>query len=253
VAYLFAVRVRQPILLTSFLLPQKKFWVEVKPTHCPEKKHFMVIHDDGVAATANPESATFPDSCQVSLYMPDATLLHEKTGIIVGVRDSVTQQYKVLLQDQELIQKCGQTIVTAVEDSMRWKQPDDDSSAAKSYFNNHKSKKLPSRPYIPKSTQNEKTSNSRPSFASPETMITGCAPPLCGGPASPDNLRSQLAPPAGSTRCTAAEPPVSPIRSVFGSSCLCCFQNVMSQLFSDLLNTPLALVLKLHLSAKRTP
>jgi hypothetical protein len=192
---------------------QKKFWVEVKPTHCPEKKHFMVVHDDGVAATANPESATFPDSCQISLHMPDASLLHAKTGTIIGVRDAVTQLYKVQLQDQEVIKNYGQTIVSAAEDNMRWKQLDDESPAAKAYCNHHKSKKLPSRPFIPKPAQNGAASCSRPSFASPETMITGSVPQSIGGLASPGSVRSPLRASASAGRITAAEPPASPIRS----------------------------------------
>ena len=95
------------------ILIQKKFWVEVKPVGCKEKKPFMVIHDDGVSATANPESATFPDSCQVTLNLPHAKLLHEKQGMIVGVRDPISNRYDVQLQHEADIKAWGNTIFKA--------------------------------------------------------------------------------------------------------------------------------------------
>ena len=81
----------------------------------------MVIHDEGVKmATANPETATFPDSCQVSLNWPDAALLHTKEGTIVGVPDPVTKKYQVQLKDEGTIKAWGSTLVPADEDQIKW-------------------------------------------------------------------------------------------------------------------------------------
>jgi hypothetical protein len=183
------------IQLILFHRSQKKFWVEVKPSGCPEKKLFMVIHDDGVAATANPESATFPDSCEVSLHMPDADLLHKKEGIIVGVRHPVTQQYQVQLQDEQIRNAFGRMIVRAGEDSLRWRnQRGNSSSAAKAYSND---KELPTRPYIPPKNASDFTS------PTPNTKATGYGPPLSVNLASPVIQRRQLAS-ADSSNCITA-------------------------------------------------
>ncbi len=186
------------IQLTLFHRSQKKFWVEVKPSGCAEKKLFMVIHDDGVAATANPESATFPDSCEVSLHMPDAALLNNKVGTIVGVRDPVTKQYQVQLKDdndniEEIRNSYGRMIVRAGEDCLRWNRPANCSPEAK---------KFPARPYIP--PQNASNHQSCLVSLTPNTKATGYGPPPSANPASPVMQRKQLASDDSSNSVTAS-------------------------------------------------
>jgi hypothetical protein len=175
-----------PVFHTTF--PQKKFWVEVKPSGCAEKQHFMVIHDDGVTATANPESATFPDCCQVVLNWPDASLLHQQPGSIVGVRDPVTNRYQVQLQDPKTITALGCTIVHAEEDKIKWKLVENSSETLNQTYKSYtvdkigNFRKLPTRPYI------ETTASQ---FLSPSTTASGSSlpSPLL---ASPPYQRSQL-------------------------------------------------------------
>lgn len=157
---------------------EKKFWVEVKPPGCTEKKHFMVVHDDGVAATANSESATFPDSCQVTLNLPDAELLHKKQGTIVGARDPVCKQYQVQLQDKQTIESWGSTIVKVSEAQMKWHEPESkpesQSEKEKEYVGTSKNSKLPSRPFIHKTSANQNCNSTKAqvSFVSPSTLAT---------------------------------------------------------------------------------
>jgi hypothetical protein len=136
----------------------------------------MVIHDDGVAATANPESATFPDFCQVTLNLPDAEILHKKQGTIVGARDPVSKQYQVQLQDKSTIESWGSTIVKVSEAQMKWHEPKPESQSEKEkeYVGTSKNSKLPSRPFICKTfaNQNCNSTKAQVSFVSPSTLAT---------------------------------------------------------------------------------
>jgi hypothetical protein len=209
-----------PLLLIPFVLLQKKFWVEVKPVNSKEKKLFMVVHDDGVTATANPESATFPDTCEVELNMADAELLHEKKGIIIGVRNPDTNLYRVQLHRQgqeETIDKWGSPIVEAKENELKWNtvrpgaqkteteqptvvnivRPDAQKTEAeqatetaeRAYLriphnnNPSKQKKLPARPTFSlfnAVAHNGNSTNSQIPFVSPHT-VASIAPPAGGG------------------------------------------------------------------------
>ena len=180
----------------------------------------MVIHDEGVKlATANPETATFPDKCKVSLNFPDAELLHKKEGTIVGIRDPVTKKYQVQLADEDCIKAWGSTIVNADEDEIRWiarptesteiQNSKDHEYSGKDKAGNFKS--LPTRPYISQPTTQASAARSghansshsnKASFVSPPTLATeGQHPPV---PASPPQQRQQLACPSStsSTRPT---------------------------------------------------
>lgn len=183
----------------------------------------MVIHDEGVKlATANPETATFPDKCKVSLNFPDAESLHKKEGTIVGVRDPVTKKYQVQLADEDFIKAWGSTIVNADEDEIRWipqsnwptESTEIQNSKDHEYAGNDKAgkpKSLPTRPYISKPTTQASAARSghansshsnQASFVSPPTLATeGQHPPA---PASPPQQRQQLACPSStsSTRPT---------------------------------------------------
>jgi hypothetical protein len=225
-----------PFLLTPFILPQKKFWVEVKPPGCTEKKHFMVIHDDGVAATANPESATFPDFCQVTLNLPDAEILHKEQGTIVGARDPVSKQYQVQLHNKETIESWGSRIVKVSEAQMKWHQPEpkneSQSEKEKEYVGTNKNSKLPSRPFISKTfaNQNCNSTKAQVSFVSPDTLGTEGFrkdTPATGlnrlkdtpAPASPPPQRSLLSSPSSrqgiSTCCLLASFSISNCLQVF--------------------------------------
>jgi hypothetical protein len=204
------------LLLIPFVLLQKKFWVEVKPVNSKEKKLFMVVHDDGVTATANPESATFPDTCEVELNMADAGLLHQKKGIIIGVRNPETNLYRVQLhrqEQEETIDKWGSPIVEAKENELKWNtvRPDAQKTETeqateteRAYLripnnnNPSKQKKLPARPtfnLFNAVAHNGNSTNSQIPFVSPHTMAS-IAPPAGGGLAdacpSPLQPRSQL-------------------------------------------------------------
>ena len=171
----------------------------------------MVIHDEGVKmATANPETATFPDSCQVILNWPDAALLHTKDGTIVGVRDPVTKKYQVQLKDEATIKAWGSTLVPADEDQIKWipqdKWPKELTEVQNlkdlEYAGNDKANKpksLPTRPYILQ-TSAARPGNANPSqsqqasFVSPPTKATeGRHPPTI---ASPPQQRQQLLSPS---------------------------------------------------------
>jgi hypothetical protein len=144
----------------------------VKPVGCPEKKPFMVVHDDGVAATANPETATFPDSCQVTLNWPDAELLNKKQGVIVGVRDPVSNQYSVQLQDENVIKAWGSSIVKVAEGQIKWRVSGNAPTPSDEEYPKQKGSKLPARPsFDPVKPSDSTTQKSAtiPSFVSPST------------------------------------------------------------------------------------
>ena len=188
--------------------PQKKFWVEVRPSGCAEKKPFMVWHDDGVAATANPESATFPDTCEVTLNWPDAELLNKKKGIIVGVRDPVSNQYSVQLQDEDVIKAWGSTVVQASESQIKWRMPENPKLSDKetSYVEKAATQKLPARPYINKKPSPQSDSTTRAPFASPDTLATGSSNLRKDTPAavSPVKQRSLISRSGTQTFCVPA-------------------------------------------------
>ena len=213
------------LLLILFFVLQKKFWVEVKPVNSKEKKLFMVVHDDGVTATANPESATFPDTCEVELNMADADLLHKQKGIIIGVRNPDTNLYQVQLHrikgQEKTIEKLGSPVVVAKENELKWNnvRPDEKTETEQgtkteqgkvfqgteteraylSYNNKNpsKQKKLPARPtfnLFPDADSGNST-KSRTDLFSPSTAAS-LAPPAGGSLAdvcpSPPQPRSQL-------------------------------------------------------------
>ena len=142
----------------------------------------MVIHDDGVSATANPESATFPDSCQVTLNLPHAKLLHEKQGMIVGVRDPISNRYDVQLQHEADIKAWGNTIFKAAHGEIKWResvkaQSDDLSHLTekeKNFLKGSNKKSLPARPFFKQSEETNSCqllSKTLP-FTSPNTSAT---------------------------------------------------------------------------------
>ncbi len=178
-----------------------------------EKKLFMVVHDDGVTATANPESATFPDTCEVALNMADAGLLHDKKGIIIGVQDPVTNLYRVQLHrkggQEEAIDEWGSAVVEAKESELKWNnvRPGEQSTETEQYTDTEraylrihpsKPKKLPARPtfnLFNAVADNGNSAKSRIPFVSPNTAAS-FAPPAGGVLAdacpSPPQPRSQL-------------------------------------------------------------
>ncbi len=173
---------------------------------CKEKKPFLVIHDDGVAATANPESATFPDSCQVTLNLPHAKLLHEKQGMIVGVRDPVSNRYDVQLQDEGDIKAWGSTIFKAAHGEIKWRVPVKSppdlthlTEKERNYLKGTNKKLLPPRPIFKQSeeTNSFQQSSTNLSFTSPNTLATeGSCLKDTPVPVSPPKQRNILASPS---------------------------------------------------------
>jgi hypothetical protein len=95
--------------------------VDCKPARSIQKKPFYEVYDHGIAdPTENPETATFPDSCGVTLNLPDAALLHNTVGYVVGVRDPATKKYQVRLVDEDTIKEWGSAIVSVDEDQIKW-------------------------------------------------------------------------------------------------------------------------------------
>ena len=195
------------LLLIQSVALQKKFWVEVKPGNSKEKKLFMVVHDDGVTATANPESATFPDTCEVELNMADAGLLDKQKGIIIGVRNPETNKYRVQLhhikEQEDTIKKLGSPIVEATENQLKWNVRSDERNtvAEQAYLPNNNSsskpKTLPARPTF--NLYKANADKSQIPFVSPHTAASlgtseGSHPTdVCP---SPPQQRSQLVSPS---------------------------------------------------------
>jgi hypothetical protein len=118
------------------------------------------VCDHGIIdPTLHPETATFPDSCQVSLILPDTKLLDKKDGTVVGLRDAVTKKYRVQLADETTVAAWGRAIVEVNEEQLKWidqsKWPvqlhENQISKEREFAGSDKAgrpKSLPTRPYI---------------------------------------------------------------------------------------------------------
>jgi hypothetical protein len=139
------------------------------------------VCDHGIIdPTLHPETATFPDSCQVSLILPDTQLLDKKDGTVIGLRDVVTKKYRVQLADETTVAAWGRAIVEVNEEQLKWidqsKWPvqlhENQNSKEREYAGNDKAgrhKSLPTRPYI---------STRRPQLLAAAALGTSDAKPL---------------------------------------------------------------------------